>query len=96
MSSRAFEISDFHKREPPPKEILEDVSAKGGDLLKRTVENYARRSSKIERDLGVGGPEAESSDVDRDRSPKQEKMDVDEPASAGRIQRGEMVPASRL
>lgn len=29
-----------HKQEPPPKEIVEDLTAKGSDLLGRTVQNF--------------------------------------------------------
>ncbi|KAJ9640300.1 hypothetical protein H2199_005839 [Coniosporium tulheliwenetii] len=88
----AYEITNIHKREPPPKEILEDVTAKGGDLLNRTLENF----------LIPGGRDAESSanDVDKDKegegsdrepvkTPKEEKMDIDEPGSTGgRVTRG--------
>ena len=35
----AYEITTIHKKEPPPKELLEDVSAKGGSLLTRTWDN---------------------------------------------------------
>ncbi|CAK7222965.1 hypothetical protein SCUCBS95973_005014 [Sporothrix curviconia] len=36
----AYEIQTVHKQEPPPPEILEHLSAKGGGLLTRTLENY--------------------------------------------------------
>lgn len=36
----AYEISTIHGQEPPPKEILEDLTAAGGALLTRTVDNY--------------------------------------------------------
>ncbi|SPO04983.1 related to Los1p [Cephalotrichum gorgonifer] len=38
----AYEIKTIHGREPPPKDILEDVTAKGSGLLKRTRENFQR------------------------------------------------------
>jgi chromatin structure-remodeling complex subunit RSC9 len=76
----AYEISTFHKRQPPPKEILEDVSAKGGDLLNRTVENYQPR---ISRESGRLANSQDSSDDDEQKTPGQEKMDVEEPGSTG-------------
>ncbi|KAL3962533.1 hypothetical protein ACCO45_004056 [Purpureocillium lilacinum] len=36
----AFEISTVHGKEPPPKDILEDVTAKGANLLTRTRDNF--------------------------------------------------------
>ena len=82
----AYEISTFHKREPPPKEILEDVSAKGGDLLNRTLENYLSRSSR-EPDRRTNGQDS-SDEEEHQKTPSQEKMEVDEPGSAsGRVTR---------
>lgn len=84
MLCRAYEIVHFHNRQPPPKEILEDVSAKGGDLLNRTLENYRRPMSRDER--VANGMEPEGSD-DEGHTPAADAMDVDEPGSIGR--RGE-------
>ncbi|KAF2429354.1 hypothetical protein EJ08DRAFT_635644 [Tothia fuscella] len=82
----AYEISTFHKREPPPKEILEDVSAKGGDLLHRTLENYLVRSRSEIDGLGNGEESEEEQNTPKDNT---EKMDVDEPGSTGgRVTRG--------
>ncbi|RNJ61094.1 Chromatin structure-remodeling complex protein rsc9 [Verticillium nonalfalfae] len=39
----AYEISTIHGKEPPPKDILEDGTAKGGSLLTRTRENYRKQ-----------------------------------------------------
>ena len=89
----AYEITNFHHKEPPPKEILEDVSAKGGGILHRTMENFSRQSASRE-ELGLGSQaqslvhsvrsERDGSEADRERTPKDEKMDVDEaPGSAG-------------
>lgn len=87
----AYEISDVHKREPPPKEILEDVSAKGGDLLNRTVENYFRPVSREAESLANGqDKDSDDSDQDTHKTPKEDKMDIDEPGSTGgRVTRGE-------
>jgi chromatin structure-remodeling complex subunit RSC9 len=84
----AYEITNVHKREPPPKEILEDVSAKGGNLLNRTVENYFRPGSREAERLRT------DSDGDTKRTPKEDKMDVDEPGSTGRVTRGKARPGN--
>ncbi|KAF2449398.1 hypothetical protein P171DRAFT_469459 [Karstenula rhodostoma CBS 690.94] len=80
----AYEISTIHKREPPPKEILEDVSAKGGDLLTRNAENYFRPLSR-ETERLRGDDESEDSEGDGEsKTPRENKMDVDDPGSLGR------------
>ncbi|KAF1977400.1 hypothetical protein BU23DRAFT_550720 [Bimuria novae-zelandiae CBS 107.79] len=80
----AYEISTVHKREPPPKEILEDVSAKGGDLLTRTVENFFRPGSR-ETERLRGEDDSEDSDGDGEtKTPRENRMDVDDPGSLGR------------
>ncbi len=78
----AFEIKDRFKREPPPREILEDITAKGGDLLTRTVQNYSQPSIE----------DAEPSGDDEVTTPNAgDKMDIDEPGSGtGRSTRGEL------
>jgi chromatin structure-remodeling complex subunit RSC9 len=83
---RAYEISTIHKREPPPKEILEDITAKGGDLLNRTVENFYRGSRETER-LRTGDSDDSEEDGDVKKTPKEDRMDVDEPGSTGRATR---------
>ena len=84
--SRAYEISTIHKREPPPKEILEDITAKGGDLLNRTLENFYRGSREAER-LRAGDSDDSDEDGDVKRTPNADRMDVDEPGSTGRATR---------
>ncbi|KAF2091340.1 hypothetical protein K490DRAFT_32897 [Saccharata proteae CBS 121410] len=77
----AYEITNVHHKEPPPKEILEDVTAKGGDLLNRTIDNYHGSAS---RDIdGTNGQDSEGSDEEMQKTPKEDKMDVDEPGSTG-------------
>ena len=75
----------MHGREPPPIEILEKLTAKGGDILGRTVENFKppQRSSLVNGDSESGGDES--------KTPKDEKMDIDEPGSVGRGSRGKLV-----
>lgn len=53
----AFEISTIHGKEPPPKDILEDVTAKGGGLLTRTRENWkpGKRESNALFDSAASG-----------------------------------------
>lgn len=87
----AYEIKTMHGREPPPIEILEKLTAKGGDILSRTVENFRppQRSSLVNGDSDSGGEES--------KTPKDEKMDIDEPGSVGRSTRGlRQAPPQRI
>ncbi|KAF2130297.1 hypothetical protein P153DRAFT_430541 [Dothidotthia symphoricarpi CBS 119687] len=84
----AYEISTVHHREPPPKEVLEDVTAKGGDLLNRTVENFFGPGSRDARlRNGEDVSDEEDDDGDAKKTPSQDKMDVDDPGSTGRATR---------
>lgn len=58
----AYEIKNVHGKEPPPKEILEDLTAKGGQLLTRTVENFRPSSRRETSQLGMDGSEASGDD----------------------------------
>lgn len=83
----AYEISTHWGKEPPPKEILEDVTAKGGNVMARTLENYERPKPREQENLANG----DASDASPEqKTPKEEKMDgLDEPGSAtGRSTRG--------
>lgn len=85
---RAYEIKTLHKRDPPPREILEDLTAKGGDLLHRTVENF--RPPIVGRPSLSNGQDSDGSGAEESKTPKEDKMDVDEPGSGGaRTSRGE-------
>ena len=58
--------------------ILEALTAKGGDLLTRSVENFtAHGKSRGTHD----GQESEASEEDARRTPKQERGDVEDPGS---------------
>ena len=84
---RAYEIKNFHHREPPPREILEDISAKGGDLLHRNVDNF--RPPLVRMSLS-NGQDSEGSEGEESKTPKEEKMDIDDPGSGGgRSSRGQ-------
>lgn len=87
---RAYEIKNFHHKEPPPKEILEDITAKGGDLLSRTVDNF--KPPLVRMNLS-NGQDSEGSDGEESKTPKEEKMDIDDPGSGGaRTSRGKTIP----
>jgi len=77
----AFEIVEVHKQEPPPKEILEDVSAKGADLLHRTLENFHRSIGRDEPT--ANGVDHDGSEDDGRGTPRGDRMDLDEPGSGG-------------
>ncbi|KAL8867834.1 MAG: hypothetical protein Q9174_005399 [Haloplaca sp. 1 TL-2023] len=77
--SSAYEMQEVHGKEAPPKQILENVTAKGGDILTRTVQSY--RHPTVE--------DADGSGVDEVTTPTADKADMDESGSgAGRSTRG--------
>jgi chromatin structure-remodeling complex subunit RSC9 len=88
MQYSAYEISTHWNETPPPKEILEDTTARGGDLRTRTLENYTPRVPREQENL-VNGDKSDGSD-DESKTPKAgDKMDVDDPGSqGGRATRG--------
>ncbi len=63
----------MHNQEPPPVEILERLTAKGGDILTRTVENFRP----------PGRASLSDSEGEEAKTPKEEKMDIDDPGSGG-------------
>lgn len=76
----AYEIKTVHNKEPPPKEILEDITAKGASLLTRTLENF-----RPKRDSNVNaGDSAASGD---DGTPTRERSAPEAPSSS-RASRG--------
>lgn len=86
MIDSAYEISTHWKKDPPPKEILEDITAKGGGVMNRTLENFEKPESREAKRL-TNGRSTESPEPEQ--TPKQDKMDVDDPNSAnGRSTRG--------
>ncbi|PMD13553.1 hypothetical protein NA56DRAFT_637682 [Hyaloscypha hepaticicola] len=87
----AYEIFTIHGKEPPPKEILEDTTAKGGGLLTRTLENY-RPSARAT----LGNDHSEASGDDG--TPVRERNASEEaPGSGGRVTRGlRQAPPQRI
>jgi len=80
----AYEIKILHGQEPPPVSILEKLTAKGGDTLGRTLENFQPPPART--GLANGTSDSEGEEV---KTPKEEKMDIDEPGSGGgRVTRG--------
>ena len=82
----AYEIKTVHKKEPPPPEILELTTAKGGSLLTRTLENFQARAKAADKE--------ESGD---DGTPSRERRAEDTPTSSARASRGlREAPAPRV
>lgn len=77
----AFEISTVHGKEPPPKDILEDVTAKGAGLLTRTRDNFRGK-----RDANVNATDSAASGDDA--TPTRERSAADAPTSTSRASRG--------
>ena len=83
----AYEISTYWQKEPPPKEILEEVTAKGGNVMTRTLENFVKATARERESLQDG----EGSDASPEhKTPQGDKTDTpDDPGSAtGRSTRG--------
>lgn len=79
----AYEIFHVHGKEPPPKEILEETTAKGASLLTRTVENF--RPAARRETIGTENSEASGDDG----TPARERIESEETtASGGRVTRG--------
>ncbi len=64
-------------------EILEKLTAKGGDILSRTIENF---KTPQKSNLTNGGSDSEGEEA---KTPKAEGMDIDDQGSGGRSTRGE-------
>ena len=74
----------LHGEEPPPVSILEKLTAKGGDVRTRTVENF--EIPPIRTGLANGGSDSEE---EGSKTPKEDKMEIDDPGSgSGRVTRG--------
>lgn len=83
----AYEITNHWHKEPPPKEILEEVTAKGGNVMGRTLENFAKPPTRDEKLAEA----ADASDTSPGQTtPKEEKPDImeDPGSAAGRSSRG--------
>ncbi|KAJ2969865.1 hypothetical protein NQ176_g8453 [Zarea fungicola] len=76
----AYEIKTIHGQEPPPKDILEDVTAKGAGLLTRTRDNFRGK-----RDSNVAGNDSAASGDDG--TPVRERP-APEAVSSARASRG--------
>ncbi|KAI9723834.1 MAG: Chromatin structure-remodeling complex protein rsc9 [Chrysothrix sp. TS-e1954] len=82
----AYEIKNLHNEEPPPKEIVEEQSARGGDVRKRTLDNYERPPKR--EVIPVNGFEDDSGN---EKTSKQEGIETDEHGGLGaRSSRGNL------
>lgn len=84
---RAYAIKRIHKQEPPPPEILEEITAKGGDLLSRNLQNFR---ANLKYDQLANGHESENTDDDTRRTPKLDRAEGEEPPSGERRSRGRL------
>jgi chromatin structure-remodeling complex subunit RSC9 len=77
----AYEIARYWGETPPPREILEDMTAKGGDVRTRTLENYPPANPRAGNDsILEDGDEKDEEQI----TPKKEQADSEEPGSASR------------
>jgi chromatin structure-remodeling complex subunit RSC9 len=80
VSYSAYEIAKYWGETPPPREILEDMTAKGGDVRTRTLENYPPANPRAGNDSML----EDTDDKDEEQvTPKKEQPD-EEPGSASR------------
>ncbi|SZF05451.1 unnamed protein product [Blumeria hordei] len=88
----AYEISNHWGEEPPPKEILEDLTARGGSLRTRTIANFVPPTKK---DGTINEFSEASGD---DGTPARERnVSEDTPGSVGRATRGlRLQPPQRI
>lgn len=83
----AYEIETYWGEVAPPKEILENISAKGGDLRSRTLESFPVPIGTPARVLAnetVDADPQDSADEDKLTTPKREKTEPEDQGSAGR------------
>ena len=80
LSHSAYEIKTLYNEEPPPPDILEKITAKGGDLRRRTVDNF---KPPLIRESLANGQDSEGSGGEEIVTPKAEKMEIDDPGSGG-------------
>jgi chromatin structure-remodeling complex subunit RSC9 len=89
----AYEISNHWDKEPPPKEILEEVTAKGGNVMTRTLDNFTRPTPREQTNLENG----DASDASPEqKTPKEEKMDDDPGSASGRTRGLRQQPPQRV
>ena len=70
---------------PPPREILEDISARGGDLLHRTLQSFKPHGNREQLSTS-NGEEAEGSVAEEQSISRDDKGDDEE--SGKRVMRG--------
>ncbi|KAI9727067.1 MAG: Chromatin structure-remodeling complex protein rsc9 [Cirrosporium novae-zelandiae] len=84
----AYEIQKFRHKTPPPPQILEEISAKGGDLLNRTIKSF-KPPDKTKLINGTSSQEI----MERGQNSPADKMDVDENGLTRRNLRQNPTPA---
>ncbi|KAI4722578.1 hypothetical protein E4T48_01148 [Aureobasidium sp. EXF-10727] len=84
----AYEISTHWGKEPPPKEVIEEVTAKGGDVMSRTLENYPNSATK-EKSI-ANGNSSDNEDAAKDAH------DDGEPGSVRSTRGLRQAPAQRV
>lgn len=83
----AYEIKTVYNKEPPPPEILEHISAKGGSLLTRTLENFGA-AQRLPRPSGVFDGNMDGSGDENGTPSRQMGPGADGTPVSGRASRG--------
>ena len=77
----AYEIEKYWGETPPPREILEDLTAKGGNLRTRTLANFPLPGSRESNSLMEGNDSGLESEQ---TTPMKEQPPVEDPGSGSR------------
>ncbi|KAI7613916.1 hypothetical protein KC319_g19984, partial [Hortaea werneckii] len=78
----AYEISNHWQKDPPPKEILEEVTAKGGNVMGRTMENFVKPPTREEKEQAAEGSEHGTSPEQKTPKAESAAADGEDPNSA--------------
>ncbi|RMY85507.1 hypothetical protein D0861_06414 [Hortaea werneckii] len=78
----AYEISNHWQKDPPPKEILEEVTAKGGNVMGRTMENFVKPPTREEKEQAAEGSEHGTSPEQKTPKAESATLDGEDPNSA--------------
>ncbi|KAK5166905.1 Chromatin structure-remodeling complex protein rsc9 [Saxophila tyrrhenica] len=90
----AYEIATHWEKEPPPKEILEEVTAKGGGVMTRTLENFERPAPREQ--VNLDNEDSSDTSPQQQQTPKEEKVDEDPSSASGRTRGLRQQPPQRM
>lgn len=87
----AYEISTHWKKDPPPKEILEDLSARGGGVMGRTLDNFARPAAGPPTDDAITDDIEGANGTPQQSQPDAMDLDAPDSVNGDRPTRGSLI-----